>query len=87
MLSIILDLPSELEIVLKTKAQNQGLSMPDFLLQLARKEAESGSYTLEEMHGFFEADVLPVEISKKFQRLRGKQSLQRMLGIIVPERF
>ncbi len=43
--SITLELPLDLETALTTKAQHQGLSVPDLLLQLARKEAESGAYT------------------------------------------
>ncbi len=69
-MSITLELPSDLETALTTKAQHQGLSVPDLLLQLARKEAESGTYTHDEIDGFLEADVLSPELSSKVQELR-----------------
>ncbi len=71
-MSVTLDLPSDLELVLEKKAQNQGLSMSDFLLRLARQEAESGMYAAAEIAGFLKADCLSPEISAKVQRLLRK---------------
>lgn len=71
-MSITVELPTELETALRTKAENQGLSVPDFLLLLARQEAESGSYTSEEVSDFLQADVLSTELTAKVHRLLGK---------------
>ena len=71
-MSIIIELPLELETALSAKAHTQGLSVPDLLIQLARREAETSFYTSEDIQGFLEADALPVELSAKVQGLLGK---------------
>ena len=71
-MSITIELPLSLETVLTTKADIQGLSVPDLLVQLARREAESGYYSSEDIQGFLEADALPAELSAKVQGLLGK---------------
>lgn len=68
-MSITLELPPDLETVLTAKAQHQGLSVLDLLLQLARKEAESGTYTHDEIDDFLKGDVLSPELSSKVQEL------------------
>lgn len=68
-MSITLELPSDLELLLAAKAQHQGLSVPELLLQAARKEAESGTYTPDDIQGFVEADALNPELSTKVQEL------------------
>jgi len=70
-MTVMLELPLELETVLQQKAQNAGVSMPDFLLLLARQEAESSLHTSLEINGFIEADSLSSELSEKVQRLLG----------------
>jgi hypothetical protein len=69
MMSITLELPADLETMLAAKAQHQGLSVPDLLLQLARKEAENVTYTHDEIDDFLAADALTPELSYKVQEL------------------
>ena len=71
-MSVTIDLPSELEIVLQQKAQTQGVTMPDLLLKLARQEAEGGTYEREEIQAFQEADRLPEQLTAKVHRLLGR---------------
>ena len=68
-MSITLELPADLEAMLTVKAQSQGVSMPDLLLQAARKEAESGAYTPSDIQNFLEKDALTPELSRKVQEL------------------
>ena len=70
-MSITLELPADLESTLVQKARNQGLTLSDFLIQLVRREAESNSYTKQEIDGFMEADAMTPELSAKVQRLLG----------------
>ena len=70
-MSITLELPVDLESTLVQKARNQGLTLSDFLIQLVRREAESNSYTKQEIDGFMEADAMTPELSAKVQRLLG----------------
>ena len=70
-MSITLELPKDLESTLVQKARNQGLTLSDFLIQLARREADSNLYTKQEIEGFMEADAMTPELSAKVQRLLG----------------
>jgi hypothetical protein len=71
-MTITLELPSDLETVLQQKAQRQGVSMAEFLIDLARLEAEAPLYSHAEIDGFLEVDRLSPELSEKVQGLLGR---------------
>ena len=68
----ILEIPMDLEMILQQKAQNEGISMSEFLLRLAQQEAGHQTYTQQEVDGFLREDCLSAKLSEKVQRLLGK---------------
>ncbi len=71
-MTVMLELPSDLEAVLQQKASHQGLSVPDFLIRLARMETEEPRYSQAEIDTFLQEDQLSPELSDKVQRLLGR---------------
>ena len=68
-MTVTLELPSEVEAILREKAQVQGLTVPDLLLELARTEARQPTYSYDEINGFLEQDRISPEVSDKVRGL------------------
>ncbi len=71
-MTVTLELPSDLGEALQQRAQDQGLSMPDLLLRLARTETEGPLHSQAEIEGFLQEDSLSPALSDKVQRLLGR---------------